>query len=131
MGLRDKVKGRKSEKGQSEEIGGLNLADRGSAARAGDVVEVDENAPPQDHSDGPMGEQESPEPVVSAPEENGGAKIDERKEPDLGSSLDIFSAESEGGEEENSLLKSLPEVDVNDLLRECQEIASRLRGGLE
>ncbi|NQT74561.1 MAG: hypothetical protein HQ553_17630 [Chloroflexi bacterium] len=45
--------------------------------------------------------------------------------------LDIFSQEEAGDEEENRLAALLPEVDINDLLRECREVAAELAEGVE
>lgn len=45
--------------------------------------------------------------------------------------LDIFSQEEAGDKEENRLAALLPEVDINDLLRECREVADELAKGLE
>lgn len=45
--------------------------------------------------------------------------------------LDIFSQEEAGDEEENKLAALLPEIDINDLLRECREVADELAKGQE
>lgn len=46
-------------------------------------------------------------------------------------SLDIFSQEEAGDDEENKLAAQLPDVDIQDLLRNCKEIAAELAQGGE
>ena len=45
--------------------------------------------------------------------------------------LDLFTQEEAGDEEENKLATSLPEIDIQDLLRECKEVAAELAKGIE
>lgn len=45
--------------------------------------------------------------------------------------LDIFSQEEAGDDQENRLAAALPEVDIQDLLRECKEVAAELAKGIE
>jgi len=42
------------------------------------------------------------------------------------SGLDIFTSEELEDDDERGLADKLPEVDINELLRECQEIVSRI-----
>lgn len=114
MGLRERFK-KGAEERKSEDIGGLvteNQAAYGTSGLAGNATAS---------SPGTLG--------PAAPASGRGSSSGSDK--GIGESggianLDIFSQET-SGDEENSLAKSLPEVAINDLLRECHEIADLLR----
>ncbi len=112
MGLKDRFK-KGSEEKKSEDIGGLvteNQAAYGTSGLAGNATS-------------------SPQSTLGPAPSGGGTPAGGDK--GIGESggianLDIFTQET-SGDEGNSLAKLLPEVDINDLLRECHEIADLLR----
>lgn len=120
MGLRDRFK-KGSEEKKGEDIGGLVIENQ--AAYSTGTLSGGPAGPPQSTlTPTPQGSSGSAS-VPTASDKGGGTG-------ELGgmSNLDIFAQESTG-DEGNALAKLLPEVDIQDLLRECQEIADRLREG--
>jgi len=117
MGLRDRLK-KGSEENKPESIGGI----------------VDENEVIPDEAsiseeDTGFSQHDSELPSPPPPPEPPAPASEEKKPEEAGSglgSLDIFTQEASGDDEGNKLAEQLPEVDLQDLLRECQEIASRL-----
>ena len=110
MGLMKKLKKKKSEdkeKTDVEMIGGL-LADA---------------PPPLDNTEDmfPNGLPGSSEPFTP-----GFTSEPEEKPSDVLSSLDIFTEET-GEDDGYKLSKVLPDVDIEDLLTQCQEIAALLK----
>lgn len=114
MGLRDRFKKGAEEK-KSEDIGGLvteNQAAYGTSGLSGNATASSAST---------LG------PAPASP----GGEASSGGDKGIGESggvanLDIFTQET-SGDEGNSLAKLLPEVDINDLLRECHEIADLLR----
>ncbi|MBM3133267.1 MAG: hypothetical protein FJZ95_09610 [Chloroflexi bacterium] len=122
MGLRDRFKKGTEEK-KAEDIGGLvmeNQAAYSSGTLSGGASGSSQGTL-SPASQGSLGSAGAP-----AAEKGGGGTTD------VGgmANLDIFAQETTG-DEGNALAKLLPEVDIQDLLRECQEIADRLREGSE
>lgn len=112
MGLKDRFKKGPEEK-KSEDIGGLvteNQAAYGTSGLAGNATA----ASPSTLGPAPASGGEQPPGSDKGIGEAGGM-----------TNLDIFTQET-SGDEENSLAKLLPEVDIHDLLRECHEIADLL-----
>ncbi len=113
--------GKDSDKDKPEAIGGL--ADSGAIDVKGAVEDAKSDPPPP-----PV----PPPPPAETPSSTlgGGGEAEKKPEGDSGggalSGLDLFSEESMDDVEENKLAASLPEIDINDLLSECKEIAEAL-----
>ena len=121
MGLRDKLK-KKSEKAEKpEEIGGLNLSDMSLSERMGHSETEGIDTQDTEDANAPFA-QGFPEFTPQPETEPAAAKKD-----DVLSSLDIFGDEVAEEDEGLNLAKQLPEVDIQDLLRECQDIAAQFK----
>lgn len=114
MGLMDRKKKDVDEK--AEEIGGVVPPSESSYATGSVASDVhgEEAAAVPEASPGPDASETGSKPAANDDEE--------------GSSLDIFTEEA-AASEDNKLADKLPDVDVYDLLRECQEVAAELFGG--
>jgi|GEM_PF-1345795 len=114
MGL---LKKKTKEKEKPEEIAGL-LADTVLAER--------KNAPDSTGGNAPISDNSPPSIIQGSPSLPAEAKAEPQKEKKIDSlsSLDIFAAETAETQDEVKLSQKLPEVDINDLLRECREIAA-------
>jgi hypothetical protein len=136
MGLRNRLKIRKSDENDLEDVGGLNLADTSLETNWKESLDSEEDVDlPQDELDVSPAQQGFQEPAALAQEEGekkeeGGEKGKEQGDGGELSGLDIFTSEMAIEGDKNKLADQLPQVDVQDLLRECQEIASRLREGI-
>ena len=98
--------GKEKDGKDTEAIGGIVSDDAAATAQQG-------NTPPPP----PV----PPPPPAKEEKSGGGSGI---------SGLDIFTQEQEEVEE-NKLANALPEIDIHDLLRECQELAAELAAGIE
>ncbi|MDD5093396.1 MAG: hypothetical protein PHV74_03315 [Dehalococcoidia bacterium] len=118
MGLTDKLKKKSKDAEKPEEIGGIiadtKLTERPISPTKGDVALPDIPPAPL-----PQGLPQAPPEALKEPPK-------EKKTGGL-SAMDIFAAETAESDEGNQLAKQLHEVDINDLLTECKEIAAKLR----
>jgi len=119
MGLKDKLK--KSSDGNKPEIIG-GLADSGEMPVAEAISEQKAATPPPSPP---------PPPPASAGSTLGGGTLGQKEEKSSGDSgalsgLDLFTDETADEAEENTLAAELPEVDIQDLLSECKEMAAQL-----
>ena len=130
MGLKDKMKKKRTDEDSDDEIG--DFTDQEGFALAGENEEAEDDEVPEstdeetedddDEEDEDVTPEAEAEPEVSAevPKEDGGVL----------SSLDLFSQETVE-EEGNLLAKQLPELDINDVLEECREVLRLLNEGLK
>ena len=120
MGLRDKLKKKTEDVEKPEEIGGI-LADKSlseivGAAEQGGITtpETEDTGDPFSQGFPNFDPQPADEPFA------------EKKEDAL-SALDIFGDEVAEDDEGLNLARQLPDVDIHELLRECQEIAAQFK----
>ena len=128
MGLRDRLKGKKSKENDPDEVGGL--ADKDLETNWGSRFDSEEAIGlHQDKLEVSSAQQGFQGPVALA-EDGKRGEGEKGKGDDSLSGLDIFASEMAIEEDPNKLADQLPSVDIQDLLRECRELASRLREGI-